>query len=271
MAESISTFATFTYLFSMFVINIAFIVHWYSLRSELGGYWKSSGLIVAIAFGLQLPTFTQPLAEPLTLIMFTLVFGCFKLYVTSGVGLHYVSLIHGAAVCDKSLDANLRTQISELFILEKKGWLAVVSASVLFLVVFSFGLFWVTGATTSKALLELGDTEAEVSMLIVICVVFALAFAEEIIFRLGLQNWLTYSWGNSNRAHYSAISFSSFIWMLGHVGMMDPDWAKFLQIFLIGLLLGFMNRKYGVLACIVTHCLFNVLVVLIEWTQVFPL
>ena len=58
-------------------------------------------------------------------------------------------------------------------------------------------------------------------------------------------------------SEYFAILISTFIWMIAHVGMVEPEWVKMLQIFVIGITLGVMNRRYGIQYCIITHVIFN--------------
>ncbi|XOV84649.1 MAG: lysostaphin resistance A-like protein [bacterium] len=220
-----------------------------------------------VTFLLELPAFTQPREGSSALLLLTVLFAYFKVFVTSGVGLHYVRRMHPSGSDAAQGKTDLRMQISELLILQRSGWLLTVSSSVLALVVFSFGLFWLTGATPAESLAVNREGEYAVPLFVLVFVVAAFAFVEEIVFRLGLQNWLGYSWGNSDNAHYAAIAFTAALWALGHAGMMDPDWVKIVQILVMGVWLGWMNRKYGVLACVMTHLVFNVIVVLVEWSR----
>jgi len=85
------------------------------------------------------------------------------------------------------------------------------------------------------------------------------AFCEEVVFRLGIQAFLakvlrSKGWGR----YWVAIVLTSFLWTLGHVGVMDPNWVKIVQIFPLGVALGVLFRKYGLEACALVHVIFNV-------------
>jgi membrane protease YdiL (CAAX protease family) len=84
------------------------------------------------------------------------------------------------------------------------------------------------------------------------------AIAEEIIFRLGIQNGLAKLFRLRGNGYWLAIAVSAALWALAHGNVINPAWVKMVQIFPIGLALGFLFRKYGVEACIVAHGIFNV-------------
>ena len=85
------------------------------------------------------------------------------------------------------------------------------------------------------------------------------AIGEELVFRLGIQNFLATACNWWGRRYWLAIVATSAIWTLGHAGTLDPDWVKFLQIFPVGIALGWLFRKHGIESCIAVHVLFNVL------------
>ena len=91
----------------------------------------------------------------------------------------------------------------------------------------------------------------------VILALIEISIAEEIIFRLGIQNFLAKHLNLQNGKYWIAIVITSAIWTLGHTGVMDPQWVKFAQIFPIGLLLGWMNKKLGVESTIIVHVIMN--------------
>jgi len=94
-----------------------------------------------------------------------------------------------------------------------------------------------------------------------VLLVLAFAFSEELFFRLGIQNFLArYLRWQGNR-YWAAIALTSFVWTLGHAGVLDPNWVKFAQIFPVGLMLGWLFRKHGVEACILAHGLFNIIMI----------
>ncbi len=83
------------------------------------------------------------------------------------------------------------------------------------------------------------------------------AIAEEIIFRLGIQSFLVKYLKLEGQSYWIAIVITSVLWTVGHVGALDPEWVKPAQIFPIGLMLGWLFRKYGAESTILAHGLFN--------------
>ncbi|GEM_PF-5438131 len=49
----------------------------------------------------------------------------------------------------------------------------------------------------------------------------------------------------------------SFFWAIAHAGMVEPESWKLAQVFTLGIVLGVLARREGILACIVAHALFN--------------
>lgn len=54
-----------------------------------------------------------------------------------------------------------------------------------------------------------------------------------------------------------AASIASCVWAFQHVGMIEPEFVKFVQIFMIGIFLGLARMRLGLEACILLHFLFN--------------
>ncbi len=94
-----------------------------------------------------------------------------------------------------------------------------------------------------------------------VLLVLTFAFGEEIFFRLGIQNFLAkyLRWYGSR--YWAAIVLTSLLWTLGHVGVLDPNWVKFAQIFPVGLMLGWLFHRHGVEACMLAHGLFNIIMI----------
>ena len=134
--------------------------------------------------------------------------------------------------------------------------------AVVFMLLYSTILFQLSDAKIGAALqgkLDLSLGASPVSLLAVATV----GFSEELIFRLGLQNGLAYVWRSARYGHHWAVLATAAFWSAGHIGSIDPDWVKIAQIFVFGLLLGQMNRRFGVVPCILTHSLFNVIMVML--------
>ena len=87
-------------------------------------------------------------------------------------------------------------------------------------------------------------------------------FVEETIFRgFALPEIAAlFGWRRAKRpaiAYVVAIVLTSALWSVGHGGVIDPEWVKWIQIFGIGCVLGVARFRLGLEACIVLHMLFN--------------
>jgi membrane protease YdiL (CAAX protease family) len=129
--------------------------------------------------------------------------------------------------------------------------------TVAFMFLYSTILIQLSGATISAGLQGKVDVSLAVSPLTIL-VAATFGFSEELVFRLGLQNGLTYMFRSIRYGHYWAVVVTAAFWSVGHIGSMDPNWVKIAQIFVFGLLLGQMNRRFGVVPCIISHVLFNI-------------
>jgi len=89
------------------------------------------------------------------------------------------------------------------------------------------------------------------------------AFKEEILCRLLylallvhlLRDW---RWGRA-----VAVSLVSLVWAVGHAGMVTPELFKLVQVFLLGLLLGWLTLKQGIVSAFLAHAFFNVSLLLL--------
>ncbi len=86
---------------------------------------------------------------------------------------------------------------------------------------------------------------------------FAAPFFEEAMYRHFLQTRLAIWLDPSGRRWFAACAAVSALWAAGHAGMLSLAWAKFAQIFLAGLLLGWLQRRWGVALCIAVHLAMN--------------
>ena len=259
--------------FSILAMTIAFVVRWVRSFSEVWRY-RYFGLAV-IGFSLLtegamlllIPNVFEMTSVTQVVIIDAINF--FKLFCAAIVGLYFVEKLNQTPVFSGELGDFTRRPILELLIRDQRGWLLAVLAMVLGMIVFSVLLFVLADAIISERLLEKLNLDSE-GRRVTFVVVLALAFSEEIMFRLGLQNWLAYVWGNTNKSYWWAIIVTTTFWTLGHAGVMQPEWVKFVQIFVFGLLLGLLNRRYGILACIAVHGIFNVAMVPIGKLLLFP-
>ena len=90
------------------------------------------------------------------------------------------------------------------------------------------------------------------------------AFSEEIVFRLGVQNYLAKHFNLRGRRYWIAIFLSALYWSLAHANILDPEWVKIAEVFPLGLALGFLFRKYGTETCILVHGLINLVMMFLD-------
>jgi membrane protease YdiL (CAAX protease family) len=87
------------------------------------------------------------------------------------------------------------------------------------------------------------------------------ALSEEIMFRLGIQTFLAKHLRWQGKRYWLAVLLTTAIWTLGHYGALEPTWVKLVQVFPMGLALGWVFRKYGLGSAILVHGGFNVIIV----------
>lgn len=93
-------------------------------------------------------------------------------------------------------------------------------------------------------------TEGWLPALLLAAVIVAPA-GEEVMFR----GFLFRGWARPDRSSWPAIAVISVLWALLHV---QYDWTGLLQIFIIGLFLGWMRARSGsILLTVLLHALFN--------------
>jgi membrane protease YdiL (CAAX protease family) len=134
-------------------------------------------------------------------------------------------------------------------------------------ILYSLLLFYFFQSLLLESFLSSGGTVNDLEQytfpLTVYVFVFAAAFVEEIIFRLGIQNALIRLLHLRQGWYWIAIVLTAALWTMGHAGVLSQDWLKFLQVFPVGLMLGWLNLKFGVESSILTHGLLNIFMVLL--------
>lgn len=128
-------------------------------------------------------------------------------------------------------------------------------AALLAVLVVSFGWFLAAGL-----LFDVRETEVLRGLLTLgwqfpILVLLALLAApiEELIFRGALQGLLERLCARLGWPAWLAVTAAAAIWAAGHAGLVTPNGIKEGQILVIGLLLGFARRRYGLESAIVIH------------------
>lgn len=129
-------------------------------------------------------------------------------------------------------------------------------------VVYSIFLFSLTSPELSDIVTQKfgGDVPVtdNIQVLVGLLVVLEFAFVEEIVFRLGIQNFLAKIFNWRDQKYWIAILLSTILWTFGHTGVLEPNWVKLVQVFPFGLALGWLYKQQGTESCIFTHAFFNV-------------
>ncbi|MBL0347542.1 CPBP family intramembrane glutamic endopeptidase [Candidatus Villigracilis affinis] len=135
-------------------------------------------------------------------------------------------------------------------------------------IIYSIILFLLTKPHMSElAQQKFGTPSANLANAITIqgiLVLFEFAIAEELVFRLGIQNFLVKYLNLQNNNYWIAIVITSVLWTLGHAGVLEPEWVKLAQIFPVGLLFGWLYKKLGAESTILAHGIFNLVLVFLS-------
>ncbi|OZH54813.1 hypothetical protein AFK68_08490 [Hydrocoleum sp. CS-953] len=164
-----------------------------------------------------------------------------------------------------SLQNHVSTRKVKDHLLKLSQFIIPTLAVTAFSILYSIILFKFTNPELASSMRRLFDGNMTIENYSAANFVFFLvaAFSEEIIYRLGIQNYLAIHLNWRHSRYWLAILVTSILWTIGHTGTLNPNWVKFAQIFPIGLLLGWLFRKYGIISCILAHGLFNVIIPLL--------
>jgi membrane protease YdiL (CAAX protease family) len=137
-------------------------------------------------------------------------------------------------------------------------WLTIVGVGV-GAVAYSAVLFLITQPRPGLIAQSILSTDVQIITPLTLVVILEFAFVEELIFRLGIQNYLGAKLVNRRYGYAIAVALTAALWSMAHVGSLDPDWVKLAQIFPLGLALGWLYRRQGTESTIMAHALFNLL------------
>ena len=135
--------------------------------------------------------------------------------------------------------------------------------------VFSIILFKIASPRPSEAMQEMkningaeakGDPKPSLKQAVLGITV---AFGEEVIFRLGIQNYFAAQFDFTGDRYWIAIVLASALWSIGHANLIAPEWVKMVQIFPLGVMLGILFKMSGLESCILAHGLFNLIMMCI--------
>jgi membrane protease YdiL (CAAX protease family) len=268
---SINLLFTSIYVLSILFFFTVFLVIWlkhcqqlqpYLLYGLLAGFTNVILQFADILFSLGDPSLLElsVLLEPSVILNISISF--LKMVIFTIIGMDYATKLRYPSFpifsrilsgTDK-IEENLPKQ--SLFLIHT---LAVTTFSILYSII----LFKLTNPEIGESLRLLLNNEpisqAQVLSPHSFLLSLTFAFVEEIVFRLGIQNFLAKHLNWRHTRYWLAITVTSMLWTMGHTGSLDPDWVKFAQVFPLGLLLGWLFRKHGVESCILAHGLSNII------------
>ncbi len=246
------------------ILTIIFLVNSIRYRKKINIYVKYGVLfaIILLAFEIAVvalipnffevtPWYQLLIADAIVFVR-TLVFTCMGIYYCSMLGIVEIPLI-------KKFSG--KTDDFETF--TSRNYILTIIGTAIGAILFSVILFKLTSPHISDAMKQLSESQGaklgisdEPSVLLAL-VVLAFAFSEEIVFRLGIQNYLAKQFRLNGDKYWVAVVLTSGLWALAHVNMLAPEWVKIAQIFPIGIAFGFLFKKYGLESCILAHGILN--------------
>ncbi len=249
----------------MFILLIVLLIHSIRYRREIRGYIKYGivlGIILIVLDGAIVP-FVPSFFEAMPILQFLIldviafvkivVFTCMGIYCCSTLGIVDIPLMKRLAGETDNLGGSTRPN-SILAVI------GVIAGGIAFSVI----LFKLTSPQLSESLKELTKLQGaklgisdEPSVLLAL-VVITFAFSEEILFRLGIQNYLAKQFKLTDSKYWIAVVLTSGLWSIAHANILNPEWVKIVQIFPLGIALGFLFKKSGLESCILAHGIFNI-------------
>jgi hypothetical protein len=248
----------------MLVFSIIFLVGFFRYRRRVRPYTKYALIpaviliVVDAAIVLLNPAgfggFDVPSVLCIDLIVFVklILFGAVGMYCAASIGVEHAPLT-------RSLLARRPHRPGGL----SRGLLLWAPAIAVGGVLYSCVLFTLVPVRASdmvRELLESSSTNLPTAMgasVVGALAMFEFALSEEVVFRLGIQNYLARVLKLRGNSYWIAVVLTTALWSMAHVNTLDPNWAKIVQVFPLGIALGVLFRRYGVEACTAAHLLFN--------------
>ncbi|NES04029.1 MAG: CPBP family intramembrane metalloprotease [Okeania sp. SIO2F4] len=245
----------------------AFLIIWHKRRYELQPYFSYGLLTGGILFGMQLLSiFLDIDLKSLSLakvfgIIIRLLIDSFKMMIFTTVGIDYATKL----AYPLYIKTHFSTRKVKDHLLKLSQLIIPTLAVTAFCILYSIILFKFTNPELASSMRKLFESDMTRENYSAANFVFFLvaAFSEEITYRLGIQNYLAIHLNWRHSRYWLAILVTSILWTIIHTDTLHPNWVKFAQIFPIGLLLGWLFRKYGIISCILAHGLFNVIIPLL--------
>ena len=247
------------------IFVVIFLINSIRHRKEIKIYLKYGVLFAFIAIALDItvviliPNFFEVTSLPALLaidaVVFvrTVIFTCLGIYYCTKLGIVEIPLIK-----------RLSSKINDNFeMITWRNYITTIIGVVAGAILFSVILFKLTSPQLSDMVKQLSEAQgsklgisSEPTVLTAL-VLIAFAFGEEILFRLGIQNYLAHQFRLDGNRYWIAVVLTSGLWALAHANILTPEWVKIVQIFPFGIVLGFVFKKYGLESCILAHGIFN--------------
>ena len=239
----------------MFVMVIAVAIHWFTKRNEIRRCSRFAWIVVrayaialvAVALAAGDATWSLVVALPIDILR-TFVFTAVGVSCCVAVGISAFPLLRpDLGLLGQPIRRSLVTPVS-LGLLLAMAWS-----------VYTVLLFEATDPkVTDLAKREFRETPGRAwDVVVAMLAVSVVALAEELVYRLGIQNYLARVLGWWDHRYWLVILLSATLWSIGHVGLLDPQWVKLVQIFPAGVALGWLARKHGIESCVLGHVVFN--------------
>jgi len=135
------------------------------------------------------------------------------------------------------------------------GWTATVVGATVGVLAFSLAWLAVASMLFEPQQNEmLRDASSSLpAFLVIVPIALLAAPLEEAVFRLGMQGMMESAEKKGWMPMWATLVVPSAVWALGHAGTLTPHGIKEFQIFVVGLVLGLVYRKYGFGACVAVH------------------
>lgn len=254
----------------MFIFFIIFLVNFFRHLDDQKGYKKLALALTFLWFITEIIIFSLYIDEGLlkvsSIFFDLLMFG--KVFMFASLGIYYSRSMNNkdAPILRKGFDKENEINFIEIHKGLAYSCMVVIVALAYTYVLFKFTSPQLPGSTETFS--ELGKENDLIlstrDNIVVLIVVIQAAIGEEILFRLGIQNFLAHSLKLQEKKYWIAIVITAFLWALGHSAVLDPAWVKIAQIFPIGILLGILYEKFGIECAILSHSVFNVATFLLQ-------
>jgi membrane protease YdiL (CAAX protease family) len=241
----------------MLVFYAALLIDWLRICNKTQAYLRYGVWVATVIIGLEL-LFASVNPALQTPIFFISLEGDVIQYVGLTIlGMHYCACLGypSLPLLQRKLAKPALLDTNSLPI-DWKKYLVHVCTVVVLGILYSVGLFlWSKPQLSGMAQRLLGSSMKVTPQATFIALMFAVD--EELTFRLVMQNFLANYTRFRDEQYWLAIVITSLLWTLGHAGMLNPDWVKLVQVFPVGLLLGWLSKHHGVESSILAHGLFN--------------